>query len=106
ESRLILRPFLPGDPLQVRNGTLHIHPLTVRTGRFTNRAPPVENARNTDRQKARTVQRVPTSKSPQRKCFKLAFGDQHESIYVAQRSLGPWWQVEHVPSSRRTEVLL
>ena len=61
---------------------------------------------NTDRQKARAVLSVPTSKSPQRECFELAFGDQHESIHVAQRSLGPWWQIEHVSSSRRTEILL
>src|SRR5271165_3471707 len=36
--------ILPGNPVQVRNGTFHIDPLTIRTSRFADSAAPVENS--------------------------------------------------------------
>src|SRR5215469_9145543 len=66
-------PFIPSDPVEIRDSTLHVQATAIRPVGLPNRAAPVADAGDSDGKKARLVGRTMIGKLPEGEGLELAF---------------------------------
>jgi len=98
-------PFIPSDPVEIRDSTLHVQATAIRPVGLPNRAAPVADAGDSDGKKARLVGRTMIGKLPEGEGLELAFGNDNRD--VTQDVLrSPRRQVQELGATRRAEVFL
>src|SRR5215510_3723408 len=100
-------PTIPGDPVEIGNGSLYIQAAAVRPDCLADCSAPVIDAGNPEWEESGLGWQAVVGQAPEGERFELALSDHNWNRWVAQEHLAnAGHQVQHIRPAWRAEVLL